>query len=86
MTTLFVIPILKHKIGADCSKNYCMFLAAEMLDMLSQISKPFNHLAIKEETVICSGINLLTTVLRSTVSKGQQSCTMYYNYVPLGNK
>jgi len=39
-----------------------MSLATEMLDMLSQISKPFNHLAIKEQTVTCFGINVLPTV------------------------
>lgn len=61
MTKSFVSLILRHKIGADRNKNDCMFLATEMLDMLSQISKPFNHLAIKEQTAICFGINLLAT-------------------------
>jgi len=61
VTTSFITLIFKHKIGADCNENDCMFLAAEMLDVLSEISKPFNHLAIKKQAVISSGINLLAT-------------------------
>ena len=53
MTTSFITLIF--------NENDCMFLAAEMLDVLSEISKPFNHLAIKKQAVISSGINLLAT-------------------------
>lgn len=38
-----------------------MFLAAEMLDVLSEISRPFNYLAIKKQAIISSDINLLAT-------------------------
>lgn len=61
VTISFIILIFKHKIGADCNKNDCMFLAAEMLDVLSEISRPFNYLAIKKQAIISSDINLLAT-------------------------
>lgn len=39
----FVIIIRRNKIGADHSKNDCLFPATEMLNELSHISKPFGH-------------------------------------------
>lgn len=43
MKKLFVILICRHKAGADHSKNDCLFPATEMLDVLSQTSKPFGR-------------------------------------------
>lgn len=43
MEKSFVILIHRHKIGADHGKNDCLFPATEMLDVLSQTSKPFGH-------------------------------------------